>query len=215
MTGVGFDPDPIKVGTVIVQPSKSVKFLGCKIQQNLKWNEQVTDLSNKLRKTASRIRFEGQVLDRQDKKTLYHSWIGGRLLSNSGAYLPLVTETQINELQTACNTAIRAVAGLPRRGQYPLTDTRRALSIDSVSGLSRINLLEEAWKMKPSQEANRTTRSVVNGKLKLPKKTGWTGKMIQTKRLEAWNDLPLEIKFEKNATKAKWMIKSFVRKYCN
>ena len=143
---------------------------------------------------------------------LYHGWIGGRLLSNAGAYLPLITDTQANEIQTACNSAARAVAGLPKRGKYPMTEVRKSLNIDSVKNVTRINLLHEGWKARPSPKPNRRiTRCICDKKIRLPKKTGWTGKKISTKRLEAWNELPLEIKLEENNHKAKALIKKFVR----
>jgi len=57
--GFGFDPNPILINGETIYPSKSIKFLGLTIQQNLKWSLHVDNLCNKLRASAGRIRFEG------------------------------------------------------------------------------------------------------------------------------------------------------------
>ena len=161
--------------------------------------------------TSSRIRFEGQNLSKGDRKVLYHGWIGGRLLSNAGAYLPLITETQLRDIQTACNSAVRAVARLPKKGYYPISKVRQSLGIDSVEDVTRSHLLFAGWSTKPVPTETRSTRGTMNRNIRLPSKSGWTGKKILTKRLEAWNELPLEIKREEKGSKAKKMIKHFVR----
>ena len=119
--GFGFEPRPITVGGKNIVPTKTVKFLGCLLQTNMKWDRQVTKLCSQLRQAAGRIRFEGRHMTVQDRKTLYHGWCTGTLLANAGAYLVLLTEGQKKSVQTACNAGIRAVIGLPRWGKFPIS----------------------------------------------------------------------------------------------
>ena len=149
VVGFGFNPDPVCVAGVSVQPSNTIKFLGCKIQKDLKWNDQVIDLCNQIRQAAGRIRFEGRHMTSTERRIMYNGWIGGRLLSNATAYLPLLSGRQKHEIQTACNSGVRAVAGLPRWGHFPLTETRKLHGIDSVEKTCQILTLHEGWKLQP------------------------------------------------------------------
>ena len=109
------------------------------------------------------------------------------------------------EIQIACNSAVWAVAGLPRKGNHPLTYVRRSLGILSVEEVSESLVLFEAWKMKPQmgQFVGPQTRANARGDVKLPKKKGWSGKTIHTKILEGWNSLPGFIRAEDNKKKGK------------
>ena len=83
----------------------------------------------------------------------------------------------------------------------------------SVKTLNERLLLEAGWSVQPPQpNLTRPTRGTSNRNIRLPQKSGWIGKMIQTKRLEAWNRLPLEIKLESKKSKAKTMIKKYLKK---
>ena len=136
------------------------------------------------------------------------------MLSNAGAYLPLLTETQKKEVQTACNSAIRAVAGLPKRGHYPITEIRTSLGIRSVDEVCQAILYFEAWKLKPVTDVSTgvLTRGKSRGDIKLPGKKGWSGKMIKTKVMEAWNYLPQEIRNETCQKRVKRLVNEIVRK---
>ena len=132
-------------------------------------------------------------------------------MANARAYLPLITDTQCQELQISCNAGIRAVAGLPRRGHYPVSEHRRRLGIHSVSQTQESILLQEAWKRKPSPREDPRTREQVKGNVKLPALSGWSGKMMKTRTLEAWNRLPSEIRDERSEVKVKRMVKEHVK----
>ena len=211
MMGFGFSPWPINVGGESIKPAESTKFLGCHIQGNLKWEKQVNLLNSKIRSCAGRIRYEGQFLDEKDRLTLYHGWIGGNIMANARAFLPLITDTQTQELQTACNAGIRAVAGLPRRGHHPVSETRKRLGIQSVSQTQDSILFQAAWRERPNPAKSPRTRQQFKGDVKLPVLSGWSGKMMKTKTLEAWNRLPTEIRSEKSELRMKKMVKEHVR----
>ena len=133
-------------------------------------------------------------------------------MANARAYLPLVTDTQVQELQIACNAGIRAVAGLPRRGHYPVSKHRRRLGINSVGQTQESILLQGAWKLQPIARGNPRTRHQAKGNVKLPSLSGWSGKMMKTRTLEAWNRLPSEIRAEESEIKMKKMAKEHVIK---
>jgi len=212
--GFGFDPKAITVEGQSVEPCNTLKFLGCHIQKHLGWDKQVKVLCNTLRQTAGRIRFEGRNMTVNDRKVLYHGWISGRMLSNAGAYLPLLNETQKKDIQTASNSAVRAVAGLPRKGNYPLSAVRDRLGIKSVEEVCQTQVLVEAWKLQPVAQPTKglMTRANQRGDVKPPQKKGWSGKLIKTKTIEAWNRLPQAIRQESKEKKAKTLINEFVKK---
>ena len=212
MMGFGFSPWPIKIGTDTIQPSHSVKFLGCHIQSDLKWDEQVSAVAGKVRSAAGRIRYEGQLMEMRDRRTLYHGWISGNIMASGRAYLPLITDTQTQELQRACNSGVRAVAGLPRGGNYPLTKTRKAIGIASVEEVKETIVLEEAWKRRPSLNKDPKTRSQHKGNIKLPSLKGWSGKLMDTRAKEAWNRLPSHIRNEQSEQKMKKLVKQHIKK---
>ena len=102
---------------------------------------------------------------------------------------------------------MRAVAGLPRKGKYPVSSVRQKLNILSVEEVCQSLIYLEAWKLKPvieEQERNSiTTRAKLRGDIKLPKKIGWSGKKFKTKKMEAWNALPQDIRNESKVEKPK------------
>lgn len=71
----GTDIDPVNVNGTLVSASLSMKFLGLKIQQNLKFDENVGDLCSKIRSAAGRIKTEGFDLGIPDRRTLFCGWI--------------------------------------------------------------------------------------------------------------------------------------------
>ena len=71
LMGISFVPDPININGCIIHPSTSIKFLGCIIQSNLKWEEQVTSICHKVRFAASKIRTEGRLFSVPDKVSLF------------------------------------------------------------------------------------------------------------------------------------------------
>jgi hypothetical protein len=214
IVGFGFDPDPIVIQGEEIVPSKTLKFLGCHIQSNLKWDKQVKELCNRIRSSAGRIRAEGRHFGSKDRLVLYYGWIQGSLLSNAAAFLPLLDKGQMSELQVACNMGIRAVFGLPKKGNYPLTEIRCKNNIESVEEIRQKLVLYEAWKARANISIMSTsgyeTRSRVAGNVPAPMQKGWAGKMIRTIATSAFNELPEDIRKENDHTKAKKKIKRLI-----
>ena len=212
--GFGFDPNPILINGETIYPSKSIKFLGLTIQQNLKWSLHVDNLCNKLRASAGRIRLEGRHFSLNDRKKLFFAWTQGTLLSNALAFLPRLNDIEISRLQTASNSALRAVLGLPRYGKIDLTHFRKSLKIPSICNLRERLLSEAAWKtfqgnIQPNASGP-VTRSQANLNLIHPVQKGHHGQMIRTKIVASWNSLPTSIKTESKLIKARDLIKKFV-----
>ena len=133
LIGFGFDPNPITVNGTTILPSNSIKFLGIHIESNLKWNKHVELLCNKLRSTAGRIRSEGRLFSINDRRTLYFAWSQGSLMSNALSFLPRLNYNQMKNIQTAANSAVRAILGLPQVGHFPISHLREQLKIPSVT----------------------------------------------------------------------------------
>jgi len=211
--GFGFNPEPVMVAGTPVQPSKAIKFLGCHIQQDLRWDKQVSQLCCQLRRVAGRIRFEGRHMDMQERRVLYNGWCTGKLLASAGAYLPLLNEGQKKSLQTACNAGIRAVMGLPRWGEFPMSMIRLHYNFDSIDELCDILIYQESWKLRPVEtlQNGAMTRARARGNISLPSKKQWSGKMISTKLREAWNGLPMNIRQEMDKKRANKLIRDFVK----
>ena len=212
--GFGFDPEPITIKGHLVQPKKSIKFLGLHIQSDLKWDQQVELICNKLRSSAGRIRVEGYHFTIKDRRQLYFAWTQGCLMSNALVLLPRLNSIELFTLQTAANAAIRAVLGLPRFGKVPINDLRMQLKIPSVRNICDRVLNEYAWKRNSHAVANkvivRNTRSTASGKIIHPIQKSLRGHMISTKADLAWNSLPIETKFELQQSRAFALIKKSV-----
>jgi len=130
-------------------------------------------------------------------------------MCNAGAYIPLLNQNQIQDVQTAANAGVRAVCRLPRRGQAPISLLREKLKIPSVEELRRRILWTEAWKRRPKSatEEGPSTRGRTAGNVPVPDLRGWNGKRIETLAIAAWNELPTEVKNERDRKKAKILIK--------
>jgi len=182
------------------------------VQADLGWNLQVQQVQNKMRRDAARIRTEGRNVGTRARKTLYYAWVQSHLMCNSGAYLPLLSQNQMRDLQTAANAGVRAVCRLPKKGQAPLSSLREQLKIPSIEDLRRRVLWTEAWKRRPKIAIveGPTTRGRAAGNVPVPDMRGWNGKRIQVLATAAWNDLPEELKIETDRNRAKKLIKRSV-----
>ena len=204
----GFTAKPVKVGATEVHPSECIQFLGYQLQDDLKCDKHVEIMCNRIRMAAGRIRCEGRHMRVNERRVLYHGWIQGKLMSNGAVYLPVLNEGQKNDLQTACNAGIRAVIGLPRKGQYPIGQIRQSLGIRSVKQISEFVTQYEGWKMRPTGELHGGpgTRAKGKGDIQIGKYIPWQHRMSQTKFKEGWNQLPVEVRKEVSEKKAKKMI---------
>ena len=122
-------------------------------------------------------------------------------MSNALAVLPRLNQCEMQKLQTAANSAIRAILGLPRYGHYPISDLRKKLRIPSVIDLRDRLLNIAAWKKFCSKSDSSSmngpiTRAKSEGKVIHPIQKGFRGQMIDTKLDLAWNSLPKSIKEE-------------------
>jgi len=218
LIGFGFDPNPISVNGMIIHPSKSIKFLGIHLESNMKWSKHVEVIGNKLRSLAGHIRTEGRLFSIKDRRKLYFAWSQGCLMSNALAVLPRLNQCEMQKLQTAANSAIRAILGLPRYGHYPISDLRKKLRIPSVIDLRDRLLNIAAWKKFCSKSDSSSlngpiTRAKSEGKVIHPIQKGFRGQMIDTKLDLAWNSLPKSIKEENRQAHALKLIKELVYKF--
>ena len=214
LLGFGFDPSPVTINNEIIHPSKCITFLGCRIQSDLHWDEQVTSLANKLRLAASRIRTDGRLFSPRDRLTLFNGWVLGSVHSNCLAFLPHLNDQQMNKLQISMNAGIRAVVNIPRYGQAPLSDIRSSLQIPSIHNILDKTILLEAWKRRsefsPLSLLGPTTRARAKGNIPHPVQKGYNGQTTATKAMLAWNNLPLDVKSCSSFRRAKSLIKKFV-----
>jgi len=218
LMGFGFSPEPLVVGDVKIEAVHELKFLGMIIQDNLQVDKQVQSVSSKIRSAAAKIRCEGRNFGTSDRRRLYMGWVQGVLCSNAPAFLPLVSKTQANELQTSCNAAIRSVANIPRHSQdsFSISTVRTQLNIMSVAAITEKINLTQAWKSRGTLRAlnldskGPTTRAKSNGNVPQPIQKGMRGKLVSTQAHCAFNRLPKAIKEEDNETNAKLQIYALV-----
>jgi len=214
LMGFGFSPEPLVVGDVKIEAVHELKFLGMIIQDNLQVDKQVQSVSSKIRSAAAKIRCEGRNFGTCDRRRLYMGWVQGTLCSNAPAFLPVITKTQSNELQTSCNAAIRSVANLPRHSQdrISISSVGTQLKIMSVADITEKVILTQAWKSRHSFRAlnldseGPTTRAKSNGNVPQPIQKGMRGKLISTQAQCAYNRLPKSIKEEDDESMAKFRI---------
>ena len=139
------------------------------------------------------------------------------LQNNAAVYLPHLNGEQSDKIQRAANAGVRAVAGFPRYGDFPLTETRTALNIPSVQDVNDISIMFEAWKRRrlfldqQHDYDGPKTRGRCAGDVLAPDQRSWAGKTTKTKASIAWNALPREVRAEEDADKARRMIKRFVK----
>jgi len=216
--GFGFSPSPISINGEIISPSTSIKFLGLRIQSNLKWDQHLTDLCNKVRWSAGRIRSEGSLLGEKDKRILYNGWILGLIHTNALAFLPTLTEGQLSSLQTAMNAGIRATLNLPRKSVISMTTIREKHGFLSVWDIRDKCIMMAAYRKRDdffnkSESPNRpNTRAKTNGNIPHPLIKGQLGKMTSAVTASMWNRIPKEIRDEPNFNKASRSIKRLFKK---
>jgi len=154
----------------------------------------------------------------QDKKILFNGWIMGMIHSNALAYLPSLTEGQLDCLQTAVNSGIRAVLDLPRRSSISMTSVREKFGFLSVAEVKEKCLMLAAYKNRANFfECNRntagpSTRGKARGDVPHPVIKGHLGKTVSSALASTWNKLPSSIRHEDNPVKAKYLIKKSFKK---
>ena len=202
--GAVLEPHTIEGHTI--HPSSSIKFLGLKLQQDLKFHEHVDDISNKIRSAAGRLRSEGRNLLISDRRTLFNGWIRSIPMCNGLAFLPHLCESQLQKLNAAYNSGIRSIVGLPRKGYAPISDLCARLKLPTVYQIKDYLLLLEAWKRRSSfciKVEGATTRGRAKLNVPLPNKKGVFGNLLSNILCDHWNTLPLDVKLEQCPVKAK------------
>ena len=200
--GFNFEPAPIMIENNIIKAKKEIKFLSIKIlsikiQDNLKWISHVNTLCGKIRAAAFRICNEGRHLTVSNKRILYHGWVQGPLLANCVTFLPTLNHSEKLQLQTACNSAVRAVVGLPRFGYAEISVLRKKLNIPSIATITDRITAIASWKRFHNQEkptSGPLTRAKKNMNLPHPDQRGHLGKLSDTILTLAWNKLDTDIK---------------------
>ena len=214
VVGFGFKPEPFLVGTQNIIPKSEVKFLGCLICSSLKPDRQVDEVTSRVRSAAARIRLEGRNLGIKERRILYNAWALSQVCTNGACYLPLTNASQLRRLQTALNSAVRAVAGLPRKGNFPLTEVRKGLRLESVEMIRDRVLAMEAWKQNVGYKSvtdGPTTRAQKQLKIPVPDMRGWRGKCIGNLGKRMWNNLPSTIKTASDVKKARVLVKRWTQ----
>lgn len=212
LIGFGFTPEPIIVGGLEVTPVSKIKFLGLQIQSDMRWSSHVEDLCTSIRRAAGRIRVEGRYLNQKERTILYHGWVGGKLHCNARAYMPSLSESEIEKLQTAANAAVRAVGGRPRKGVLDVSKLRRDLRIQSVRDVKRSYEMLEAWERREHfrlecESRERSTRSKTEGRVCAPDQRGHKKYLTSTIAANTWNALPDFVRDTNNKMRAKLEIK--------
>ena len=102
----------------------------------------------------------------ESEKVTYTASVHGIVLSNAEVYLPFITATLKTKLQIAYNSALRAMAGLKRRGKVDIVPVRKEFSIPTVDQMTRYITIRSVWRnrfdyiqRKSLQAEQRTTRS--------------------------------------------------------
>jgi len=212
--GFGNDVSGITVKGVQIYPSTTIKFLGVNIDNNLGLTSHVKYVADKVRYSAANIRRQSLGTNLKERIVLYNAWIKGTVMSNGLAYLPCLNKDQLNEIQTAMNSGIRAILQKPKFGHLPISLYREKLRLESIEEIRDKLVAYEAWKRKHhlmEQHQSTTgmeTRARRNLKLIAPDQRGWRGKKVETKVKQMWNKIPTNIKFEDNAKIAKKCIKN-------
>ena len=188
-----------------------------KISSNLGWKSHLKSLCDNIRFAAGRIRTEGRFFSLRDKKLLFNGWIRGRVHSNGLAFLPFVTKKELNDIQVAMNSGIRAMFNLRRFGNDSISDLRRDLMIPSILEIKNYVIYKAAWacrdKFLSYESSGPLTRSRSKLNVPLPDEKGWRGKMVSTILFKAWNELSCVVKSCIREEKVKFLLKSEIFKF--
>ena len=147
----------------------------------------------------------------RDKKLLFNGWIRGLVHSNGLAYLPFVTKKELNDIQVAMNSGIRAMFNLRRFGNDSIIDLRQDLKIPRILEIKKYVVYKVAWdcrdKFLSYESSGPMTRSRSKMNIPLPDEKGWRGKMVSTILFKAWNELSCVVKSCNVEEKVKYLLK--------
>ena len=213
LIGFGSQPEPLTIDGHTILPTSSIKFLGLKIQNDLNFQHHVDDISNKMRSAAGRLRTECRHLEISDKRIVFNGWIRSLPTCNALAFLPHLNGSQMQQLNSAYNSGIRAIFKLPKKGYAPISDLCARAKLPTIYQIKDYILHLEAWRRRLSfntEFEGPTTRGRANFMVPHPNMKGMAGKLLSNILIKYWNDLPLAVKFENCQKKAKIAIRKLI-----
>ena len=109
-----------------------------------------------------------------------------------------MTKNDLNDIQVAMNSGIRAMFNLRRFGNVSISDLKRDLMIPSIVEIKNYVIYKAAWacrdKFLSYESSGPLTRSRSKLNVPLPDEKGWRGKMVSTILFKAWNELSCVVK---------------------
>ena len=147
------------------------------LENNLGIDEQVRKICSNRRTSAWKIRTDGIWFFKKDKSRLYHGWVTSYLHFNEYALI-LSNKSQIKDIQTSCNAAIRSLSNTPLWSKdISVSSIRRSLKIKSVGEIASKLKCIRAWRsrcrfqLEINMYDGPRTRSRSNGKRAGPYKS--------------------------------------------
>ena len=148
---------------------------------------------------------------------MYSAWVGGAVYCNALPVLPWLSKSQLDDIQSAMNSAVRAVARLPRFGIAPVAEVRRNLEIPTIVDIKNEVLAFEAWKRRDVffEEAFNTNRRYPSrsNDLKTPIRLPQKYESIDTVLRRQWNSMPIDLRYNESESLVKEMIRKLYHKF--
>ena len=203
------------MGGCNIQATGTFKFLGTHFDDRLRWNCQIENLEAKLRRNSGLVRLLGAFMTKEERRILYFGLVQGVLLSGAEGYFAELSAAQVDTLQVACNTGVRAVVGIPTRGQQPMTQLRSLMRIPSVKMLQEEIVQIAAWSRKGLFQEEiegrlRTTRFSEEGKVTIPalvnqrssefvERTAWNAMSVLERSISTLKDFKNNLRKVRNS----------------
>ena len=116
-----------------IERAKTTKFLGVILNENLKWNDHITNLHTKISKNLGVIRKVSHILPKTALKTLYFSLIHTYLTYCNIIWASKST-SQLQKLITVQKKAVRVITGAPWNSHSaPLFNTTKILKLLDIN----------------------------------------------------------------------------------
>ena len=153
--GINFKPKEITSNSNTITPKTTIKFLGFHFSRNLDVGTLVEKIIGKLQVATPKI-WKNHLLPLKCKTAMYYALIQTHILCNWSNYLPFSTKKQMQQLQKACNNAIRAIFCVKNQPSTEkpksVTKLRESINIPTVETLKRRVIAVESWKNREGLE---------------------------------------------------------------